>query len=215
MSGQELQVNVEDSVRQVQAEPSIGFTVTAAKDLSITSTDDLALAADLAGQLKSELDRIETQRTELVKPLNGVVKTLNAAAKAAAAPLVEADRTLREEMRRYHDASQAQEATERAARQEETGDQVVDPDSFAAAAAKTTKGETATVTFRETWVHEVDDAIMAAAWLTKQDDATLRSLVSIDGTVMRELIKAMGDQAGELQIPGVRIYKRSTPTVRS
>lgn len=85
-----------------------------AAECAITDTQALEWATALLGEIARAQRAAEARRVFFVKPLNDHVRAINDFFKLLAAPLVEADHTLRRKVLDYRKAEQERAATERA-----------------------------------------------------------------------------------------------------
>lgn len=190
------------------AQEGIQFTIEAANGLSIDSAADLEVATDLLSQLKKAAAAIEAQRVSLTKPINDVVKALNAAAKATSSPIVQAEGRLRMVVNEFARAEQAARNAAEAEAKEQTGDKVVDPGLLPEQTTQV-RGSTATGSFRGRWTMEVLDLAEFAKWCVEEPERVERFLTINGGEIRKALVPLHKDN-----IPGLRIFENVGVVVR-
>lgn len=173
---------------------------------TIQSQNDIAIATDFLVKVKARAKRIEELRQFFVKPLNDQVKAINDRFKAVIRPLEEiearvkrsiSDYTLEQERLRREEERKLQELhAKEMAKQEKAAEKagtefvpsVAPKIEKSMPSVKTESGKTTTI---KVWKFEVIDAA-----------AVPREYLVVDETLIRKAV-----QAGERDIPGVRIYE--------
>lgn len=188
---------------------------------TIATREDAETMTNNLGTNKRLLKQIEDQRVALVKPLNDHVDMINANAKAAAAPLKEADAEGRGKLVAWHETEERRvkaEAAERVAAEQaaleaaekarEAGapdvadaivQQVADsPDPGVMEKVTPIRTGFATAGTRHGWAFEVEDAA-----------AVPREYLTLDESGIKAAIKR-----GVRSIPGLRIFETTTAVIR-
>lgn len=196
------------------AESALGveYAIEAAKTLVITDEDDVEIAADLLVQITAASKAIEEKRLELTKPINDVVRKLNAAAKEAQGELPEIGQKLRQAIGDYRTRALAAQAEARTAAQQATGNAVVDPGELPAAPEKRIKTSSGSVGERTYWTFEVVDEHAFVKACSKTKGAWEK-----DGAMVMVAVSEINDRVkkhGLREFPGLRIFEKSSAVVR-
>lgn len=203
------EVEVLDPAVEV-ATPAAGleYAVAAADTLLIAGEGDLEIAAELLAQITKASREVEAKRLELTKPLNGVVKKINAAAKETSEPLNVAGGVLRLKITNYRAEQKAERARLEAEAQAETKQRVVDPGLLPSEVGDTpVKTSTGAVGTRRRWTFEVEDLHELVRAAAKDD--SLMQFLNFAPSEIGAFVKA-----GGRELPGVRIYETESVVVR-
>lgn len=208
-------------MRTLQAEVN---TILAETDYAIFDAVGYRRAAETLGRVKSAIKQIEEQRVAITKPINEALRTINAQAKVAADPWQNVERKIKGAIAAY-DAEQdrirreAQRVADEAARKER---EKLERQAAAAAA----KGKEDKAVELEQRAAAVVSAV-AQPETPKVEGVSRRFVVKTEVTdpklVPREyckpdepkidkIAKAMG---GDIEIPGVRIWKEAVISARA
>lgn len=188
------------------------YVTEAIETFVIADEGDYEIAADLLAEIAGALKAIEAQRLELTRPLNEVVRRINAAAKATAGALPDASTRLRGLMSDYRSEQERVRYEAKVAAQAASGQAVVDPGSLPAAAPATVTTATGSkVGSRKRWTFEVTDAHALAKACSKSKAAWAEhgDMVMPSPTYINAAVKA-----GLREFPGLRIFEKSDAVVR-
>lgn len=173
----------------------------------IDSAETLGRGADLAKMIRVALKKADEERTELVGPLNEVVKKINLRFKRYTAPLEDAKTLLdgkmvaygknfSEELRKEDEARRKEEDAVRAA---EFPDEMPFAPPTASPKPKTVYGNTGSAaSFTTTWTFEVTDG-----------NQVPREYLMVDEKKVAAAVKD-----GKREIAGVRIFEKTGLSVR-
>ncbi len=201
-----------------------------AEALAVDSEASQAQAVTLLTKIASAQKDAEAKRAALVKPLNDHVKGINDLFRQVMAPVVEADRLLRQKLLAYRNdqARKAKEAADLAARQKAVADQI----RLEAEAAKRRGDERQTAVLLNAAVDQYDAAkqIRAAAApppATAKTDVgavTVRKRWTFEvvnlADVPRDYLRLDEQKvtavirAGVREIPGLRVFEVEEAAVR-
>lgn len=98
-----------------------GGTVETIEALQITNDKDMAYASELLSQANKHLDALEADRTALTKPLNAVLRGINAKYKPLSTKLEKAVKHLRKEIGAYQTKQEEEKAAKETAVLERVG----------------------------------------------------------------------------------------------
>lgn len=162
-----------------------------AKALVIASQDDFEDASNQVSSLAGALKSLEAKRQEYIRPLTQHVNQVNDWFKGFKAPMVEADKLIRDTMKAWHQKKQ-QEA---ARREMELTGELSEPVGVTEVApvSRTHRGDFTTTSMKKAWAFEVED------FSKLPDEYKLPDLTKI-----RRVVMAM-KREGE-PIPGVRAW---------
>ena len=192
----------------------VKMIVTMCRSMQVTNDEENAKAAEVIGEVKTLLKRIETQRKKIVKPFNSFVKMVNTFSKTFTGPLTDAEKHLRniigryafhqEQQRRAREAELRRKMAEEQRRLEEeakkAGFQPVKlPDMHIPARTGTTRTEASTVSTKMKWAYMVTDKSKLPVEYILPDDKAIKRAIS----------------AGVRDIPGVKIFEEPVVRVRT
>lgn len=211
--------------------------VTASKNAVVMTFPDLSEATDLCKLIKTRINEAEEARKKITVPLNAALDEVNARFKTISEPLKEAEQLLKNKMVAFSEAEekrakeeaarkekerQEQERKDREAaeaRRKQEEEQAADPTLDRAAPSfppsveavkqevapikpeirKTTYGQTgASFTAKKVWDYELTDLSLVP-----------REFLILDTSKVGAVVKA-----GIREIAGIRIYQKSTASVR-
>lgn len=201
----------------VALSPALEKLRAAAKNLVIKSAEGYEQAAQLLKNIKGSLATIEDARTRITGPLNASLREVNAQAKAAAAPFLadeatikramiaysdEQDRLQRERQRIANEAALKEQArlkeiADRAAAKGQTGKAEQFEERAAAVVAPVVQTEAPKVSgisIPKVWTFEITD-----------EDLIPREYLVVDETRIRRVVTAL---KGDTKIPGVRVFEQ-------
>jgi hypothetical protein len=201
----------------VAMQPVLAELKSAAKNLLIKTVKQYESAAALLKGIKGSLATIEDARTRITKPLNDSLREVNAQAKAAAAPFLaeeqsikramiaysdEQERLQREEQRRANEIAEAerrrqQEIADRARAKGQEGKAEKHEERAQAVAAPIIQREQpkiAGVSIPKVWTYEITD-----------ESVIPREYLIVDETKIRKVVTAL---KGGTNIPGVRAFEQ-------
>lgn len=207
--------NLQADAAVVAIEPEKNQLIAFAQSLAIKTAGGYAAAADRLKLVKGLLQKIEEARTRITKPMNEALRQVNAQAKEASAPLIDAEAKIKRAMIAYSEEQERirreeqRKAEEEARRQREKLEQQA---AKALASGKVEKAEqleqrAATVvapviqreapkvtgvSTREVWKFEVTDPALVP-----------REYLTIDEKKIGAIVRAM---KGDTNIPGVRVW---------
>lgn len=84
-----------------------------ADNVILLTRNDLSVATDIVKAIKTRLKTIEDERTKITKPINAGLDQLNARFRAIAAPLLQAESTLKGKMLKFQQEEEARAEAER------------------------------------------------------------------------------------------------------
>jgi len=194
-----------------------GDVLQAAQSIVVSDAAGEEKAASFLGVVKAIQKKIEAKRKEYVEPLNAVVTKINAEAKSAALPFVQAESAIKKRLADYATEMDRKRDEEHAARNAEQvrllKEAAVAPiekqtaiasriDAVVAAPLpQTTKGvsaDTGSVSYRMVW-----------KWDVVKDAEIPREYLAIDNAKVTAAVRS-----GIRSIPGINIYEEKTVAVR-
>lgn len=208
-------------IRTLEAEVR---TILSQPDYSITDADSYKDAAGTLGRVKSALKQIEEQRTSITQPINESLRRINAQAKDASAPWLEVERKIKRAIVAYDEEQdrirrEAQRRADEEARKER--ERLEKQAAKAAAAGKDEKAAdlelraatvVAPVVAAETPKVEGVSRRLVVKFDITDPAAVPRNYCTPDEKKIRKIVDAMN---GDIEIPGVRIWKESVIAARA
>jgi hypothetical protein len=165
--------------------------------LTVTNDTELAYAADKLREAKQIREKAEAIRVALVKPLNDHVKFINSQFKQVTDKVDQVEVFVKSLMKQYYSKKEEARKQQQATLDDALVAQGIEP--VAIPEQKTTKGDTAAVTFMTTWTWEMTD------FAKVPDDYKQLDQVKINYAVRSNGIR---------NIPGIRIFSEQTPAIK-
>jgi hypothetical protein len=212
-----MEPNLKADPSVVALTPALEKLRAAAKSLLIKTAEHYELAGALLKNIKGALATIEDARTRITQPLNASLREVNAQAKAAAAPFLadeqtikramiaysdEQDRIQREAQRRLNEAAEKERRRQqeiadraRAAGQDTKADMHEDrAQGVVAPLVEVAAPKVAGISIPKVWTFEITDA-----------DLIPREYLAVDETKIRRVVTAL---KGDTKIAGVRVFEQ-------
>lgn len=182
----------------------------------IKTEEEVAKAGNGLSVISTARKRIETMRTEAVKPLNDRVKEINAFFRTMTDPLENAEKQQKAAIAEWHEAERRKAAEAERERRRIEYEQMKAAEEAAAEKGeappppppstptppppkKSVKSDMATTTVKQVWDFEIE----STKWIPRKylvpDEKAIRAAIA----------------AGEREIPGVRIFEKSVVSTRA
>lgn len=175
----------------------------------ITSPDEEVRAAEFTKQADLRLDKAETQRLFIVKPLKTHIKTIEDEFHTVTDPLKKAIEIVKAGMTRYRNSAEviaAQDAAALALREGQSAARMGDLDTMNQKAAELAQAQSyapkavitdsGKVTYRDTWKWEIEDV-----------NVIPDEFFIVDEKLVTKFVKT------GLPIKGIKIWKESSPVI--
>jgi phosphoenolpyruvate-protein kinase (PTS system EI component) len=212
-----MQPNFTSDPSVVALSPALERLRAMTKGLVIKTAEGYEAAATMLKSIKGSLATIEDARTRITQPINASLREVNAQAKAAAAPFLadeqtikramiaysdEQDRLQREEQRRQNEAAAKEQA-----RLQEIADRAAakGQDTKAEAFQERAQAVTAPIVQREQ--PKIAGIAIPKIWTFEITDEDLipREYLIVDESRIRRVVTAL---KGDTKIPGVRVFEQ-------
>ena len=187
-----------------QGEKSLGPVMPWAEVDEIVDDEHFVQADAALRQIKSMAAQLETQRKEITKPLNDVIKKVNLKCKPLSATLEEAERHIKTLMLSYESAKRAlalKKAEKEAKLAEKKGASDLANDIRESALVKVVTPETG-ISYKDNWKARISNPVDFLTWALQEPSRL--NLVQFDTSPLTAVAK--NKKTTESGIPGVEFF---------